>query len=174
MSLVHYNLVDRAIQLRAQHQARNLNFGYTSRTTLMERLADWEAKNKRESHQWIYSWTIIYSVKSNSRIVFILYRLFLYYICTWRNLSNPPKTRTEKVCDWTHSHSVKPTAKCKTHPTGRTTEPQGEFPRDHEALGPRGGSYILDAESCNIQSLELDRLLFVGNSGRFVETRLRV
>ena len=140
----------------------------------MERLADWEAKNKRESHQWIYSWTIIYSVKSNSRIVFILYRLFLYYTCTWRNLSNPPKTRTEKVCDWTHSHSFKPTTKCKTHPTGRTTEPQGEFPRDHEALGPRGGSYILDAESCNIQSLELDRLLFVGNSGRFVETRLRV
>ena len=68
----------------------------------------------------------------------------------------------------------KPTSKCKTHPTGHTTEPQGEFPRDHEALGPRGGSYILDAESCNIQPLELDRLLFVGNSRRFVETRLRV
>jgi hypothetical protein len=36
-------------KIRAQHQARNLNFGYTGRTTRTEKLADREARTRERA-----------------------------------------------------------------------------------------------------------------------------
>ena len=83
------------------------------------------------------------------------------------------KPERKKVCDWAHSHSLKPTTKCKHTQPAALRNLRENSHGIIKALGPRGGSYILDAESCSIQPLEIDRL-FIGSSGRFVETRLRV
>ena len=53
-------------------------------------------KNKRKSHQWIYSWTIIYSEKSNSQIVFILYRLFFILYMYVKKSIEPSKNPNGK------------------------------------------------------------------------------
>ena len=86
----------RTIQIRAQHQARNLNFGYTSRTTLTEKLADREARTReRAISESIHGQS---STQWNPIVRLFLYYTdyFLYYICTWRNLSNPPKNPNGK------------------------------------------------------------------------------
>ena len=67
--IVNFNLFLKQYKIRAQRQARNLNFEYTGRTTQTEKTNGSRGRNKRKSHQWTYSWTIIYLVKSNSRII---------------------------------------------------------------------------------------------------------
>ena len=65
-------VVDQAIQIRAQHQARNLNFGYTSRTTLTEKLAGREARTRERAIS-----ESIRGQSSTQRNPIV--RLFLYY-----------------------------------------------------------------------------------------------
>ena len=111
-------------------------------------------------------------MRSNSQINFILYTdYFILYIYV-KKLNDPPNPGRKKFAI-ERTLFRQTNDKCKHPQPAASRNLMGNPHRIPKALNRRGESYILHAESCSIQPLELDRL-FVGNSRRFVETRLRV